>query len=233
MTAYSALARHYDALMRHVDYPRFADALSPFLGHTVLDLGCGTGVLSCLLAEKGFEMIGVDGSADMLTQARAKRGDVLWLCQRMSELDLYGTVQAALCTLDGLNYLTVPGELLETLRRVRLFLEPGSPFIFDVHAPGKLAALDGQSLVTRARDAFCVWEHRWQAPECVYALTLFERSGASWRRFTERHRQREYTQAELFGALREAGFSSARIDEGELGGLGGADSGRLVFIALA
>ena len=122
MSSYQALARFYDQLTDDVGYERRADYLErlfkdcPIGVHTVLDLACGTGTLTCLLADRGYEMIGVDGSEEMLSQAQQKAWAVegerpLFLHQSMPELDLYGTVDAAVCMLDSINYLTSPKDV--------------------------------------------------------------------------------------------------------------------------
>ena len=166
MSAYAALAQVYDSLMPAQAYPAWAescDALFRPRGlHTVLDLACGTGRLSWLLAEKGYEVIGADLSSDMLSEAMAAGEGrsvplrPMFICQAMEELDLYGTVQAVVCSMDGMNYLE-PEALKEAVRRVRLFLEPGGVFFFDVHTPEKLHSLDGRTFFSESEEAFCVW----------------------------------------------------------------------------
>ena len=156
---YDALAACYDDMTADVDYPAWADFIEAlFAGsprpvhgepfHTVLDLACGTGTMSFLLAERGYEVIGVDFSPEMLAVAAEKslEGDgeaPIFLCQSMEELDLYGTVDACVCLLDSVNHVTEPDRLQQALRRVWLFLEAGGLFVFDVHTPEHLQSLDG------------------------------------------------------------------------------------------
>ena len=146
MSAYEALAGVYDALTEDVDYERRGDYLEKLLKRscipvrTVLDLACGTGELTAILTERGYEMIGVDASPDMLSQARQKAEDLtgeppVFLNQSMPELDLYGTVDAAVCCLDSLNYLTSPRDVQKTLERLHLFISPGGLLVFDVNTP--------------------------------------------------------------------------------------------------
>lgn len=159
MEAYSALAAHYDALTDDVQYDAWADyaehifarlGVSPKL---VLDLACGTGSLSLRMAQRGYEMIGVDLSPDMLAAAAEKayafepERRPIFLCQDMAQLDLYGTIDAALCCLDSVNYVTDENALARAFSRVSLFLNPGGVFLFDVNTEFKLKGLDRQAFV--------------------------------------------------------------------------------------
>ncbi len=221
MTAYGALARFYDRLMPAQAYEAWAEvchALFHPLGlRTVLDLACGTGRLSWLLSERGYEVVGVDRSSEMLAEAMARPEEhsgvaPLFICQSMEELDLYGTVQAAVCSMDSLNYLS-PDALREALRRVRLFLEPGGLFVFDVHTPEKLRAMDGENYIDESEDAFCVWSAEYSEEEgaCDYMVDLFTREGRLWRRVTEEHREYAHDPEALRRLLEDLGFSPVRI----------------------
>ena len=174
MESYSALAASYDELTQDVGYEKraaFVEKLflrSHIPVHTVLDLACGTGTMTALLTERGYELIGVDGSEDMLLEAREKAQTLtgvppLFLHQSMPELDLYGTVEAAICCLDSLNYLTDAREVRETFRRLHLFIAPGGSLVFDVHALGKLEAMDGQVWLDERR---CFWMRRMTPTAC-------------------------------------------------------------------
>ena len=168
MSAYGPLAGVYDALTGDVGYERRADYIQRLFQksripvRTVLDLACGTGAMTCLLAERGYEMIAVDGSPDMLAAAREKaaglRGEPpVFLNQDMQMLDLYGTVDAAVCCLDSLNYLTSPRDVQKTFQRLHLFISPGGLLVFDVNSAAKLAGLDGQVFLDETEDVYCVW----------------------------------------------------------------------------
>ena len=152
MSAYQALARVYDALTGDVGYQRRADYLEKLFQksripvHTVLDLACGTGAMTAVLTERGYELIGVDSSPDMLAAAREKATGLtgvmpVFLNQDMPALDLYGTVDAAVCCLDSLNYLTSPRDVQRTFERLHLFISPGGLLVFDVNSAFKLASL--------------------------------------------------------------------------------------------
>ena len=168
MSCYDQLAACYDELTGDVAYEQRADYLEKLFRrasvpvHTVLDLACGTGTMTWLLTGRGYEMIGVDGSEEMLAVAMEKYGKVggeppIFLHQSMPRLDLYGTVDAAICCLDSLNYLTRPADVQRTLQRLHLFIAPGGLLIFDVNTPEKFQAMDGQVFLDETEDTYCVW----------------------------------------------------------------------------
>lgn len=224
MASYEALAGCYDALTQDVDYARRADFIEKLMRrsripvHTVLDLACGTGSMTYLLSRRGYELIGADGSEDMLAAAREKCADLpgeppIFLHQEMPKLDLYGTVEAAVCCLDSLNYLTSPKDVQRTFFRLRLFVEPGGILIFDVNTPHKLRSLDGQVFLDEREDVYCVWRTEFEKRSriCSYFMDIFTRQpGGSWRRSFEEHRQRAYEVEELKSWLMEAGFVNIR-----------------------
>ena len=199
MSAYGPLAGVYDALTGDVGYERRADYIQRLFQksripvRTVLDLACGTGAMTCLLAERGYEMIAVDGSPDMLAAAREKaaglRGEPpVFLNQDMQMLDLYGTVDAAVCCLDSLNYLTSPRDVQKTFQRLHLFISPGGLLVFDVNSAAKLAGLDGQVFLDETEDVYCVWrtEYEKRSRICSYWIDLFTRRGdGGWDRAGE------------------------------------------------
>ena len=183
-----------------------------------LDLACGTGAMTAVLAERGYEMIGVDGSPDMLARAQEKAGKLageppVFLNQEMSALDLYGTVDAAVCCLDSLNYLTSAKEVQRTFQRLHLFISPGGLLIFDINSQEKLAGLDGQVFLDETEDLYCVWrtEYEKRSRLCRYWIDLFiRRADGGWDRSGEEHIQRAYEVEELKAWLMEAGFARIR-----------------------
>ncbi len=223
MSCYEALAGSYDALTADVGYERRLDFIEKLLRRSripvklVLDLACGTGTMTWLLTARGYEVIAVDSSEDMLAAAMGKSGQVsgvppVFLHQSMPRLDLYGTVDAAVCCLDSLNYLTDPRDVQRTLHRLHLFIAPGGMLVFDVNTAAKLAALDGQVFLDETEDTYCVWRTEYRRGLCTYYMDLFRRdSGGAWRRSTELHRQRAYTVEELTAWLTEAGFGDIRV----------------------
>jgi SAM-dependent methyltransferase len=220
---YGPLAGCYDGFTRDVDYVRWADYIEthfrkqPRPVKTVLDLACGTGTLSWLLAERGYEVIGVDLSPDMLSQAMEKTLPTsgpapLFLCQPMEELDLYGTVDACICMLDSVNHVTEPALLRRAIARVHLFLEPGGLFLFDVLSPAHLEGLDGGLFLDETEDALCVWRTEYDKRRhlCTYAMDLFLREGGLWRREEELHQEYAYTADMLEDFLKSADFGRIR-----------------------
>lgn len=222
MSCYEALASSYDALTEDVGYEKRADFLEKLFRRgripvkVVLDLACGTGTMTWLLTGRGYELIGVDGSEEMLAAAMSKTGSVqgvppIFLHQSMPRLDLYGTVDAAICCLDSLNYLTDPADVRRTFRRLHLFVAPGGVLVFDVNTAAKLAALDGQVFLDETEDTYCVWRTEYRRGLCTYYMDLFTLAeDGSWDRSFELHRQRGYSVEQLTQWLEEAGFTEIR-----------------------
>ncbi len=223
-STYNSLSACYDDMTRDVNYPAWADYLEALFAqekkpvHTVLDLACGTGTMSFLLAERDYEVIGVDFSPEMLAQTFEKelpedKERPIFLCQAMEDLDLYGTVDACVCLLDSVNHVTDPATLKKAFGRVRLFLEPGGLFVFDVHTPEHLKGLDGGIFLDETEDAYCVWRTDYDPRRtiCTYAMDVFHREEDDlWFRDGEVHEEYAYTMEELAGYLEEAGFVDIR-----------------------
>ena len=225
MSAYDFLAGCYDRLTYDVDYAAWADYIEAHFrkhslpGRTVLDLACGTGSLTRELALRGYELIGVDRSPEMLAEAAEKNRGIapiepIFLCQSMERLDLYGTIDACVCCLDSVNYVTDPKKLARAFERVYLFLMPGGMFLFDVNSPEKLEGLDGQVFLDETEDAYCVWraEFSRRSRVCSYFMDIFRLDEATgqWDRGEELHRERAYTTEELTDMLEAAGFRQIR-----------------------
>ena len=238
MSSYDALAPWYDQLTGDVPYREIADFYERAFRadggefRLLLDLCCGTGSMTWELAARGYEMIAADRSPDMLMQARNKSRDCpvppLFLCQSAEELDLYGTVDAAVCCLDGLNY--IPADTLgEVFRRLHLFIRPGGLFLFDIRTPDFLRSLDGQIFVDEKKDVLCLWRADFDGAlgALVYGMDLFTRRGRLWERSEEEHVEYAHEPKTLQGMLESAGFGCVRMrDVGPQG-----DAGRLYIIA--
>ena len=223
MNAYHALAASYDRLTNDVDYAGVVEFYEEILRNeesspeTVVDLACGTGSVSALLAEKGLQVIGVDMSEEMLTQALSKVMDLerlpQFLCQKLQELKLPRGYDLAVCALDSLDYVTDPEDCKEAIRRVYKALNPGGIFIFDVNTPEKLRAMDGQVWLDEDDDVYCVWRGEFDEETniCSYAMDLFQREGETWIRSFEEHREYAYSAQQLVGYLKKAGFSHIAV----------------------
>lgn len=217
---YSFLAGSYDRLTRDVDYEGLCSYLEGWFSKarrpvsTVLDLACGTGTLTWLLAERGYDMTGVDLSPEMLAQAREKAPDgfsgvpPLFLNQSMDRLDLYDTVDACVCCLDSVNYVTRPAQLRRAFRRVHTFLAPGGVFLFDARTPEALEGMDGQLFCDEDEDTFCMWQGEFSSRRrvCTYYMDIFRREGELWQRGQEEHEEYAYTVEELTKMLADTGF---------------------------
>ena len=224
MNAYDALAASYDGLMNDGAYRRRAAFLERRLRkssipvQTVLDLACGTGTISCLLAERGYRVLATDGSEEMLTQAAAKAEGLenppLFLLQAMPKLRLAEPADAVVSTLDSLNDVTRERDLLETFRRVRRWLKPGGLFLFDVNTPYKLRRMDGRLYMDETEDSVCVWRTFFSEKKqiCTYQVDLFrQRPDGAWERSFEEHRERAWSEETIREYLAEAGFSSVKL----------------------
>ena len=184
--------------------------------NVVVDLGCGTGTLTELLADRGYDMIGIDSSQEMLNIALEKREksgkDILYLCQDMRELELYGTAGAVISACDSLNYLLEEEELLQVFRLVNNYLYPGGIFLFDFNTVYKYEMVIGDSVIAENReDCSFIWENYYDAEEQVneYDLTIFARTEGGedlFRRFTETHYQRGYTLDRMRSIVEKAGM---------------------------
>ena len=238
MNCYGPLAAWYDTLTGDIPYGSFADFYEAEFARDggefrlLLDLCCGTGTLTAELCRRGYEMIAADQSEEMLMEAREKAAEIspapLFLCQSAQELDLYGTVDAAVCSLDGINYL--PGEDLgEVFRRLHLFVRPGGLLIFDIKSPESLRALDGSVSVDEDEDLLCLWRADFNESEncLVYGMDLFEREGALWRRSCEEHVEYAHAREALRRELEAHGFVAVRfVTDGPQG-----DQGRVFVCA--
>ena len=223
MGAYENLAVSYDRLTNDVDYSATVAFYQEILNQeglhprTAVDLACGTGSVSVLLAKLGLRVTGVDMSEEMLTVAQQKAQELenppRFVCQRLQNLALPRGVDLAVCALDSLDYITNPGDCAEAIRRVYRALNPGGIFIFDVNTPEKLRAMDGQVFLDEDDDVYCVWRGEFDEETniCSYGMDLFQRRGGLWQRSFEEHREYAYSQAQLTEYLRAAGFSRIRV----------------------
>lgn len=219
MNAYHDLAYSYDRLTNDVDYGAVVEFYYEILNNeglrprTAVDLACGTGSVSMLLAERGLQVTGVDMAEDMLTVASEKAQEMenppMFVCQKLQELRLPRGVDLAVCALDSLDYILDPNDCEEAIKRVYKALNPGGIFIFDVNTPEKLRAMDGQVFLDEDDDVYCVWRGEFDEETniCSYGMDLFQRSGNVWHRSFEEHKEYAYSIEQLTGFLRSAGFT--------------------------
>jgi SAM-dependent methyltransferase len=222
VSCYNFLAPWYDALTGDIPYDKFIEFYEAEFAadggefRLLLDLCCGTGTLTWLLAEKGYEMIAVDQSVEMLMEAQSKDSAAetrpLFLCQDAAELDLYGTVDAAICSLDGMNYIE-PDALREVFRRLNLFIRPGGLFIFDIRTPEILKSLDGQIFVDEKDDVLCLWraDYDEDIPAIIYGMDIFSKRGRLWDRESEEHVEYSHEPSYLEKLLESSGFTDVKL----------------------
>lgn len=218
---YDLIAHMYDRINGEIDYSCWADFIEKIFDRhmtvrpeLVLDLGCGTGKMTLELSRRGYDMTGVDYSTEMLDVARSEAekcgADVLWLCQDMTEFELYGTVDATVSCLDCINHLTTPSELDECFKLVHNYLIPDGLFIFDVNGKYKFENVYGDnSYVIEQDDNVCVWQNYYNKKTklCDFYISLFSRNAdQSYTRSDEIQTERMYTIRSLKAHLRSAGF---------------------------
>lgn len=236
--SYGPLAFWYDQLTLDVPYEAFIDFYEKEFSaadgefKTVLDFCCGTGTLTWLMAQRGYEMIAADASSDMLLQAANKAADVsippLFLCQDAAELDLYGTVDAAICSLDGVDYIP-PKDLPELFRRLNLFVRPDGLVIFDIRLPEWFKSVDGEVFVDETDDVLCLWRADFDDEEnCIcYGMDIFSKQGKLWRRDSEEHIEYAHEPEHLKSLMEDASFYDVRLHTDCPQG----DDGRMFIVA--
>lgn len=220
MEAYTSFASVYDTFMDNIPYEEWAEYLSELLAEyevtdgIVLDLGCGTGTLTELMAGRGFDMIGVDNSEEMLEIAMEKRAesgrDILYLLQDMREFELYGTVRAVISICDSLNYITEEEELEEVFRLVNNYLDPEGIFIFDFNTVYKYREILGDQTIAESReDCSFIWDNYYYEEEQIneYELSLFlQEEGNLYRKYVETHYQKGYELETIKSLLEKSGM---------------------------
>ncbi|MBE6621146.1 MAG: methyltransferase domain-containing protein [Ruminococcaceae bacterium] len=231
LDAYGAIARVYDRLNAEIDYAAWADfveaCFSRYFEHKpelLLDLACGTGSMTLELARRGYDMIGVDGSPDMLSVAYERAAErecegALFLLQDMRTFELYGTVGAVTCCLDSINYLLREEDVARTFSCVHNYLDPDGLFLFDVNSPYKFEHVYGDNAYVledeltdedgNAQAVFCGWQNHYDATTglCTFDLSLFEeREDGGYDRSDEEQCERCYSREQLQELLTQTGF---------------------------
>lgn len=263
MEAYTDFAMVYDTFMDETPYEQWCEFLMELFRkygaqkddtrqensavmdnlrqerNTVLDLGCGTGTLTELLARHGYDMVGIDLSEEMLRIAvdkREKSGlDILYLCQDMRELELYGTVGAVVSVCDSVNYLLEEDDVVQTFRLVNNYLYPEGLFIFDFNTIYKYAEVIGDATIAEDREECSfIWENTYYEEERIneYDLSIFVREeGDRYRKFQETHLQRGYSLKEMRGMVEAAGLLFVDAIDADTHGEPGQESERIYIVA--
>lgn len=234
METYTDFARVYDTFMDDTPYEEWCDYLVGLLEkycrydtyvtnldiqqecNTILDLGCGTGTLTELLARRGYDMIGVDNAQEMLQIAMDKRDrsglDILYLLQDMRSFELYGAVGAVVSVCDCVNYLLQEEDVVQTFRLVNNYLLPDGVFIFDFNTVYKYEVVIGDTTIAENREQCSfIWDNYYHEEEQIneYDLTVFVREddeADTYRRFQETHYQRGYHLEQMKDYLSQAGL---------------------------
>ena len=217
-SAYGSFAYVYDIFMDNVNYREWADYIIETLAQDgirdglVLELGCGTGTVTEMLADAGYDMIGIDNSEEMLAEAMEKRAesghDILYLLQDMREFELYGTVRAVISVCDSVNYITEPEELQEVFRLVNNYLDPKGVFIFDFNTRYKYEEILGDRTIAENREECSfIWDNYYYEDEKIneYDLSLFietDKDSGLYRKYEER----AYTLEEMKELIRKSGL---------------------------
>ena len=244
MSSYSDFAYIYDFLMhKDINYGHIADyienifseyGISPEL---VCDLACGTGNVTIPMSQRGYNMTGVDFSYDMLNVARKKSNhneDILWLNQNMQDIDLYGTMGAFLCMVDGINYVISKKALFNMFSKIkRCFIDEGGIFIFDISTRYKLKhIIADNTFVHSDKNVFYTWQNKYIEDKNLsdMLLNFFVKSKHGYKRFEERHLQRAYSVNELLDIIKKAGWSSVSVYDGYTFDPPRDDSERVTFV---
>lgn len=224
---YSSLASVYDVLNRDFDYSGYAKFLDSEIKEwesqktsLVLDLACGTGKITFALGDLGYDMTGVDLSSDMLSVAKdysCEKGinNILWLCQDMREFELYGTVDACVCCLDSINYLTKLKDVEACFKTVHNYLIPNGVFIFDINTPYRFETVYGDNAyILESEGSLCAWQNEYNKKTkiCKFYLSIFEEcENGSYERSDEMQIERSYTRAQISALLKKCGFELLQV----------------------
>lgn len=229
-------AADYDALFRYVAGELRAHGIADGI---VADLGCGTGDLTLMLAQAGYDMIGIDRSEEMLSVLRDKAdelgspGQLLLLRQDILSLDLYGTIRAAVSTFDTYNHIGPLENFRRAIARAAFFMEKGGLFVFDLNTPYKHAeVLCNHTFDFDEPDAACRWQNSYDASQCRVDIQIDVTYKDAGETYHEAFPEYGYTLEEVTQALESSGFTLAKIADGEDFGPVRADSQRWIFTAV-
>ncbi len=222
---YEYFAAFYDSLTENVEYPLRAARIHHIVeseirteGRILLDLACGSGSMSEEMAKLGYDVIGVDNSPAMLSAAMDKKYEcglpIQYLCQDMREIDMFGTIDVTICTLDSLNHLPSLEDVQQVFHRVSLFAQPGGLFIFDMNTIYKhREVLDDKTFIYDTDAVFCVWENHLKKNSNIVEmqLTFFERDGDAYYRSDEVILENAYSTEQITEAVKNSGLELLAI----------------------
>ncbi len=242
MDAYGRFAEVYDTFMDDVPYEKWCDFICGILREhgirdgLVLDLACGTGAMTRLLKSRGYDMIGVDASGEMLQAARDHEDEgILYLQQDMREFELYGTVRAVVCVCDSMNYILSEEDLERVFSLVNNYLDPNGIFIFDMNTVYKYRVILGDTVICENRESECfTWENWFDEESFIneYVLNFFvQTTGGLYERFEEVHYQRAYETEAVAGRIRDAGMKLLMLRGEDGSDQPEKDSERVWFVA--
>ncbi|MEG1427696.1 MAG: class I SAM-dependent methyltransferase [Oscillospiraceae bacterium] len=242
MSNYDIFAMYYDTLTKNVDYTGRADYLEKLLREVnhcagiTLDLACGTGSLTLELYKRGFDIYGIDSSVAMLSVAKEKAGDanILFLCQKMQNLDLYGTVDTVICALDSINHLSSLQEMQKAFDKVSFFMNPNGYFIFDFNTIYKhREVLRDNVFIYDIDPVFCVWQNKLRPKinRVDISLDFFKRDHTAYHRSREHFSEITCDPEKVIEMLKKAGFGKIQIFDDLSFDLPRENSQRIVFAA--
>ena len=244
MEAYSGFAKVYDLFMDNIPYEEWTDYVKELLAEEgirdgiVLDLGCGTGSVTELLAKAGFDMIGIDNAEEMLEIAMEKREesglDILYLLQDMREFELYGTVKAVVSICDSMNYILEDEDLLDVFQLVHNYLDNEGIFIFDMNTMYKYEnILADHTFAEDREESSFIWDNFYDEEEEIneYDLSLFiQEEDGRYRKYEETHLQRAYQQERVEELIKESGLELLHVYDAFTRELPAEDSERIYFV---
>lgn len=242
MKAYSEFASVYDLFMDNVPYEEWSKRIVERLANMgitqgiVAELGCGTGKMTRILAQNGFDMIGIDSSIEMLMEARSNTEDesIMYLCQDMREFELYGTVEAIVSVCDCMNYLESKDDLLKVFKLAENYLEYRGAFVFDMITPHRYKDIMGDNTFAENRDeGSFIWENSFDEESGTnqYDLTLYIQNGEVYERFEEQHIQRSFEISDVVELLEKAKFTDIEVIDEANGASVTENTERAVFVA--
>lgn len=243
MNSYAFFSKYYDILTSNIDYKAraiyFDSAVKKYMekASLILDLACGTGKLSVEMSAIGYEVIGTDASPEMLSTAMQNafktNQNVMFLHQKAEDLDLYGTIDACICALDSINHFKNEKVVLEVLKKVNLFLNPGGLFIFDTNTTYKhRSILADNTFIYDFDEVFCVWQNKYcnENDKILINLDFFEKQGNHYLRSSESFSERIYTREFLTEAAENCGFKILGVYDEDSFNVPSEKSERLIYI---